>query len=209
LKNEIKKSDKDKNQLQDLFKTQIEDLDSNLKKLINENDEHLTTIKELRFKSQSLQAELDTANDINKDLNVYINELKSELNKSKSNFERSIKDKCSKLTHNDEKINNLELELAKSKSKFDDAYFQLSEMKNNYAKQIAQNETLTKSCQFKDEQIKDFKYNLEKCIIENNNLNELLAKQKNEFDDNLNQLNERVSLNFIYFKIIILFLINK
>ncbi len=125
-------------------------------------------------------------------MNVYINELKSELYKSNSNFERTIKDKCSKLSHNDEKINNLELELAKSNSKFDDVYFQLSEMKNNYAKQVAQNEILTKSCHSKDEQIKDFKYNLEKCIIENNNLNQILEKQKSEFDDNLSQLNERV-----------------
>jgi chromosome segregation ATPase len=171
FKNDLKKTEKDKNQLQDLFKTQIEDLDSNLKKLINENDEHLTTIKELRFKSQTLQTELNTANDINKELNVYINELKSELNKSKSNFERSINEKCSKLNHNDEKIKYLELELAKSNSKFDDVYFQLSEMKNNYAQQVAQNEMLTKSSQFKDE---------------------LLAKQKSEFDDNLSQLNERV-----------------
>ena len=62
----------------------MDDLDFNLKKLITENDENLKTIKDLRSKCQSSQYDLDQSNDINKDLNNHVNELKSELNKQRS-----------------------------------------------------------------------------------------------------------------------------
>lgn len=138
-----------------MFKEQIEDLDSNLKKvlilqqsflifkikyfrfkLIKENGENVHIIKELRNKTQSKEKELNDEKQLNATLNDKLKQLENELDMLKEEYDHNIGDKCKKINLNEDNIKILELELARVNSKLDQTSFELNDVKSNYLNQV-------------------------------------------------------------------------
>ena len=179
----------------------------------------METIRELRNKYQTSQEQLQKTSDLNKQLNEIVDELKYQLDKIKDKYNRNLDDKSLKIESYEEKIKDLELDLSRSNSKMDEFNLQYNEMKANYNNQyklvlkrftqilkyfvlgleinlyfMVQTELLQNTINQKDKQMNELKSNLEKCLVENKNLNEFLIKQKQEFDLEVDELSTKVNL---------------
>ena len=104
--------------------------------MYEENEKNTVTIKDLRNSGQKTQGELERANLLNSNLNVYLEKLKSDLEAFKEKYTSNIEQKSSKIESNEEKIKNLELELARANSKVDETNFQFNEIKMKYISQL-------------------------------------------------------------------------
>ena len=171
-----------------LFKT----TNLSIYQLIDENENNMRTIKDLRRQSQSTQSELDRVKELNADVTEAKRLAESQLEILSVQFNRNVSSQDAKRESNDEQINNLEIELAKSKSKIDEAQLQLAEFKTNFTSQTKLVEHTERRLREKETECDELKLSYENCVLQFQNLNHANATQKQEYEMCIRELEFKV-----------------
>jgi chromosome segregation ATPase len=159
-----------------IFKDQIEDLESNFRKLYTENENYVENIKVLRKNYHIVKSELEKSKEAN-------SLLENQLENARKSFSENLSEQDARLEFKDEKMQQIQIELTKTKSKLDETTLELSEFKTNYLNKMKLLELNEKKLEKKSTQCEDLKTAYENLVCEMASLNRDYLNQKEELEE--------------------------
>lgn len=192
LETENTKLTNEKNQIKDFFTKQVDDLEENMNKVVEESEAKIRMIKELRHKTLEYEENIEKANRNSLDLLETNKKLHSEVDNLNEQLKLQEAEKQFKNDISMQKQVELEMELLKTKSKLDETIYELKEIKTNSAKQTKLLEFMKQNAQERELQYASLQESYKICYNENRQILESSSFDKSKFESQYSDLQAKM-----------------